>query len=122
TLFFLITSALIFWNRIYQEEQKHEKSQNPDYHVYRAFVPRFFPTTRSYRQAADDKGSFSLRYSFLVRRNRELEGIFVFVITYGAMFSLQGFPYYRTLQIGIVTTAAALVCAGFLSHRARRAA
>lgn len=122
TLFFLLASALIFWNRIRQEEQKRENSQNPSYNEYRAYVPRFFPATQPYRHSEEKAVPFSLRYSFLVRRNRELEGIFVFIIAYAAMFSLQAYEYHRSFQIAIIIISATLVCAGFLSHRARRTA
>ncbi len=120
TLFFLLASALVFWNRISNEEKRRVDSKNPSYHEYRAYVPRFFPATRPYRHLGESDATFSLRYSFLVRRNRELEGIFVFLIAYSAMFSLQAFEYHRSFQIGIVVVSAALVCAGFLSHRSRR--
>ena len=120
TIFFLLSSSILYWIKIGQEEQHLATAIGPEYFEYCAQVPRFFPKIAFHSYHSETKKPFSLRYAFLIRRNRKLEGIFVLVIAFATLFGLIHFEYHRILQSLIVGLAAIFVITSFVIHRRRK--
>ena len=100
----LVILPLVYWPRVLRAEASIKRQLGPLQPRYAAAVPallpRLLPLPRQWSELAARGGRYSLEYALLRGRHRELDAMFVLVVTVGVLFALRSrattdLPHWR---------------------------
>tara|TARA_B100001094_G_C18147721_1_gene781803 strand:- start:664 stop:1323 length:660 start_codon:yes stop_codon:yes gene_type:complete len=109
----MVGTALLY-RYMYKEEDIFSKTAGVEFKQYRQQMSSFIPNLIPWPVSKDYSKKFSLSYSMLKGKRRELDVLIALLVTYGILYSLIKMDYPLWLQFSLgLTIIAAFICRGF---------